>query len=252
MGDSLFAAYDPIDRKNDKYLIVASSDFDYLFTSRSLFWPDSSQTGLGTSSRHGDKRAENCHNGYKNISKSRLQWSPTETRGLLTRLTNGSLSSKEDMGEVMMILLSAMTELETSVQQRFTKKVVKIDLSYHQDMLLCQNHCRLLYTMVNTLAEGRFNVLIPGLNRTIDPNTFYPLRSEFLAVWEDISNATQGFKEQDTTHVALDEVLRLELSNFASLLKMRPGVNDDHVLVQLVIDLWFMQVDYEKDWSGGI
>ena len=37
-GDSLFAAYDPLDMKAAKYLIVASSD--YLYTPRSLFWPD--------------------------------------------------------------------------------------------------------------------------------------------------------------------------------------------------------------------
>ena len=38
MGDSQFAAYDRLDIKNAKYLIVADSD--YLFTPRSLFWPD--------------------------------------------------------------------------------------------------------------------------------------------------------------------------------------------------------------------
>ena len=38
VGDSLFAAYDPMDMKTAKYLIVASSD--YLYTPRSLFWPD--------------------------------------------------------------------------------------------------------------------------------------------------------------------------------------------------------------------
>ena len=38
MGDSLFSAYDPLDVKAAKYLIVASSD--YLYTPRSLFWPD--------------------------------------------------------------------------------------------------------------------------------------------------------------------------------------------------------------------
>ena len=38
MGDSLFAAYDPLDIKAAKHLIVASSD--YLYTSRSLFWRD--------------------------------------------------------------------------------------------------------------------------------------------------------------------------------------------------------------------
>ena len=38
VGDNLFAAYDPLDMKAAKYLIVASSD--YLYTPRSLFWPD--------------------------------------------------------------------------------------------------------------------------------------------------------------------------------------------------------------------
>ena len=38
VGDSLFAAYDPLDIKDAKYLIIASSD--YLSTPRSLFWPD--------------------------------------------------------------------------------------------------------------------------------------------------------------------------------------------------------------------
>ena len=38
IGDGLFAAYDPLDMKAAKYLIVASSD--YLYTPRSLFWPD--------------------------------------------------------------------------------------------------------------------------------------------------------------------------------------------------------------------
>ena len=34
--------------------------------------------------------------------------------------------------------------------------------------------------------------------------------------------------------VVLDEVLGLELSNFARLLRLRPGLNDDHLLVQQV------------------
>ena len=38
VGDCLFAASDHLDMKAAKYLIVASSD--YLYTPRSLFWPD--------------------------------------------------------------------------------------------------------------------------------------------------------------------------------------------------------------------
>ena len=48
--------------------------------------------------------------------------------------------------------------------------------------------------------------------------------------------------------MVLDEVLGLELSNIASLLKLRTGVDDDNVLVQQVAnDLWFRQMDYERN-----
>ena len=49
----------------------------------------------------------------------------------------------------------------------------------------------------------------------------------------------------------LDEVLGLELSNFARLLKLRPGVDDDHLLVQQVAnDLWFRQMDHAENEQG--
>ena len=49
----------------------------------------------------------------------------------------------------------------------------------------------------------------------------------------------------------LDEVLGLELSNFARLLKLRPGVDDDHLLVQQVADdLWFRQMDHAESEQG--
>ena len=61
-----------------------------------------------------------------------------------------------------------------------------------------------------------------------------PSRSELPAIWADISIAIQGFKDCSTTRLVLDEVLGLKLSNFARLLKLRPGVDDDHLLVQQV------------------
>ena len=51
--------------------------------------------------------------------------------------------------------------------------------------------------------------------------------------------------------MALEEVLALELSNFARLLKLRPGIDDDHLLVQQVAnDLWFRQMDYAENEQG--
>ena len=49
-----------------------------------------------------------------------------QSRGLLSRLTDGSIPSNEVIGEAIMTLLSAMTEVEASVQRYFTRNVVKI------------------------------------------------------------------------------------------------------------------------------
>ena len=49
-----------------------------------------------------------------------------QSRGLLSRLTDGSIPSNEVIGEAIMTLLSAMTEVEAPVQRHFTKNVVKI------------------------------------------------------------------------------------------------------------------------------
>ena len=94
-------------------------------------------------------------------------------------------------------------------------------------------------------------MIIPAPNRIVDPNNYYPPRSELPAIWADVSNAIQGFKDFCTTRLVLDEVLGLELSNFARLLKLRPGVDDDHLLVQQVAnDLWFRQMDYARNEQG--
>ena len=108
-----------------------------------------------------------------------------------------------------------------------------------------------VYTMVTTIAEGRFNVIIPAPNRVVDPDNYYPSRSELSAVWADISNSIQGLKDCSTTRLVLDEVLGLELSNFARLLNLRPGVDDDHLLLQQVADdLWFRQMDHAENEQG--
>ena len=172
MGGSLFAAYDPLDIMNAKYLIVASSD--YLYTPRSLFWPD-----------------------VIFLTAPKLDWG--QAKGMAI-----------------------------SVQ-----RIISLD---PQVIIIAGSN------------EGRFDVVILAPIRSIDPNPYQFLRSELPAVWADISNAIHGLKEHRRTHVVLDDVLGLKLSNFARLLKLRPGLNDDHVLAQQVAnDLCFRQLDYEKN-----
>ena len=128
VGDSLFAAYDPLDMKAAKYLIVASSD--YLYTLRSLFWPDVvfltapkldwGQSG-GMMTYVQRVVSMEPHVIVVEGSNDHLQ-----SRELLSGLTDGSIPSNEVIGEAIMTLLSAMADVESSVQRRFTQNVVKV------------------------------------------------------------------------------------------------------------------------------
>ena len=203
MGDSLFAAYDPLGIKSAKYLILASSD--YLYTPRSLFLPDVIFL-----------TAPKLDWGQAVGMRISVQWTvfidpqikiiaglndDLRSRELMTRRTDGSVPSNVVMGEAIMTLLSAMTEAERSVQQRFTKNVRNIIFVLSPGYAALREPLQFVYTMDTRLAEERFNVVIPALNRSVDPNNYYPLRSELSAVWVDISNAIQGFKEHSTTRV---------------------------------------------------
>ena len=150
-----------------------------------------------------------------------------------------------------MTLPSAMTEVEASVQRHFARNVVKIIFVLSPGYATLPEPLQFVYTIVTTLAEGRFSVIIPAPNSMVDPNNYYPPRSELPVIWADISNAIQGFKDCSTTRLVVDEVLGLELSKIARLLKLRPGVDDDHLLVQQVAnDLWFRQIDYVGNEQG--
>ena len=253
VGDSLFAAYDPLDIKAAKYLIVASSD--YLYTPRSLFWPDvifltAPKLDLGQSAGMtiSVRRVVSMEPQVIVIAGSNDH---LQSRGLLSRLMDGSIPSNEVIGEAIMTLLSAMNDVESSVQRRFTQNVVKVIFVLSPGYATLPEPLQFVYTMVTTIAEGRFSVIIPAPNRTVNPNNYYPSPSELPAIWADFSNAIQGFKDCSTTRLKLDEVLGLELSNFARLLKLRPGVDDDHLLVQQVADdLWFRQMDYAETEQG--
>ena len=176
-----------------------------------------------------------------------------QSRGLLNALVDGSVPSSEAVGDAIMTLLSAILEAERSIRQIFARQLVKIVFVLSPGYVLLPEPLQFVYAMVVMLAEGRFDVMIPAPNRQVDPSFYYPYRSELPAIWSDISNAIQGFKDHSTTRVVLDEGLRLELYNFGRLLKLRPGVVDEHQLVQqLAINLWFRQTDYVRNQRGDL
>ena len=191
VGYSLFAAYDPLDMKAAKYLIVASSD--NLYTLRSLFWPDviflmapNIEWGQSASIMISVRRMVSMEPQVIVVAGSNDH---VQSRGLLSRLTDGSIPSNEVIGEAIMTLLSAMAEVETSLKQRFTQNVVKVVFLLSPGYATLPEPLQFVYTMVTTIAEGRFSVIIPAPNRMVDPNNYYLYRSELPAIWADISNA---------------------------------------------------------------
>ena len=197
IGDGLFAAYDPLDMKAAKYLIVASSD--YLYTPRSLFWPDvvfltapKLDWGQAIGMMISVRRVVSMEPQVIVVAGSNDH---LQSRGLLTRLTDGSIPSNEVIGEAIMTLLSSMAEVETAAKQRFTQNVVKVVFVLSPGYAALPEPLQFVYKMVTTIAEGIFNVIIPAPNRLVDPDNYYPSRSELPAVWADISNAIQGLKD---------------------------------------------------------
>ena len=60
----------------------------------------------------------------------------------------------------------------------------------------------------------------------------------------DVSHALRGFYELADILIVLDEVLLLEISNFARQLKLSPIIRDDHpVVAHLTASLWFRDME---------
>ena len=156
-----------------------------------------------------------------------------------------SMTDLPQARKLIMTFLSAMLEAEKSIRQVFPRQLLKVVF------VLCPVYASLPEpsAMAVLLTEGRFDVMIPAPNRQVDPNLYYPFLSELSAIW----SAIQGFKENCTTRVVLDEGLGLELSNFGRLMKMRPGVGDEHRLEQrLGNNSCFWQLDYVKEEMGNL
>ena len=81
-------------------------------------------------------------------------------------------------------------------------------------------------------------------NRQLEPTNLSLRKSELAAAWADVSHALRGFYVLADILNVLDEVLLLEISNFASKLKFSPAIGDDHpVINQLTASLWFRSMD---------
>ena len=109
VGDRLFAAYDPLDIKAAKYLTVASSE--YLYTPRYLFCSDvffltALKLDWGQSAGMTISLRKRISMGPQVIVIAGSNHYHLRSRGLLYRLTDGSIPSNEVIWEAIMTLLS--------------------------------------------------------------------------------------------------------------------------------------------------
>ena len=156
-----------------------------------------------------------------------------QSRGLLNALFDGFTPSSEAVGEAIFSLPCWRSRLQYGIALRSNWS--RLSSCCLMAMPRYPNPCNSYTTWSKP-------------NRQVDPNLYYPFRSELPAMWSDISSAIQGFKDHRTTSVVLNEGLGLELSSFGQLLKMRPGMGDEHRLVQrLANNIWFWQTDYVRD-----
>ena len=104
-----------------------------------------------------------------------------QSRELLNAHIDGSTPSSEAVGEETMTLLFAMTEAEKSIRQCFARQLVKDIFVLSPGYASLSKPLQFVCVMVVLLAEGRLDVVISAPNRQMDPNLYYPLRSELSA-----------------------------------------------------------------------
>ena len=75
------------------------------------------------------------------------------------------------------------------------RQLVKVDYILSPGYVLLPEPLRFVCAMVVLLAEGLFDIVIPAPHRQVDPNLYYPFRSDFPEVWSDISSAIQVIKD---------------------------------------------------------
>ena len=163
-----------------EFLIVAISD--YFYTPRSLFWPDvvflaapkldwGQAVGMAISLH----RVVNVDPEVVRIGGSNDH---LQSRGILNALVDEFTPSSEAVWEAIMTLLSAMLEAEKSIRQCFARQLVKVIFAQSPGYASLSEPLQFVYALDVLLAERQFDVMIPAPNRQVDPNLYYPFRSE--------------------------------------------------------------------------
>ena len=145
-----------------------------------------------------------------------------------------------------------MNEVQEYVVSRFGSKT-KVVFTTSPGYTNMPPALQFVYAVLILIAEGNeWRILMAAPNRELEPSNLRLLKSELAAAWADISHALRGFYGLADILIVLDEVLLLEISNFARQLKFSPVIGDDHPAInQLTASLWFRSMEVTITGSTG-
>ena len=137
-----------------------------------------------------------------------------------------------------------MNEVQENVASRFGSKT-RVVFTTSPGYASMPPALQFVYAVLILIAEGNaWRILMAAPNRELEPTNLRLRKSELAAAWADESHALSGFYELADILIVSDEVLLLEISNFARQLKFSPAIGDDHPIIShLTASLWFRSMD---------
>ena len=240
------AVYDRADPAAARVVIVAGSDFEG--TSPKLFWPETLIYSLPGAEL-------NQMLTLVVAIKSEMPCEPElllfagmndhlHAMGLLEQLKGDEIPTSRKIWEAIQALFAAMNEVQENVVSRFGSKT-KVVFTTSPGYANMPPALQFVYAVLILIAEGsEWRILMAAPNRELEPSNLRLRKSELAAAWADISHALRGFYGLADILIVLDEVLLLEISNFARQLKFSPVIGDDHPAIsKLTASLWFRSMD---------
>ena len=226
------AVYDRADPAAARVVIVAGSDFEG--TSPKFFWPETLIYSLPGAEL-------NQMLTLVVAIKSEVPCEPElllfagmndhlHATGFLEQL-KGDEPAPKKIWEAIQTLFAAMNEVQENVASQFGSKT-KVAFTMSPGYASMPPALQFVYAILTLIAEGNgWRILMAAPNRELEPTNLRLRRSELAAAWADVSHALRGFYEFADILIVLDEVLLLEISNFARQLKLSPIISDDHPVV---------------------
>ena len=176
--ETIFAAYDKAELRKAKIMIVASSDFVY--TSKSLFWPDNIMlAAIDLDLMQSVSMAIRVQR-QTEINPTTIVFvgmnDHLHSRGFLSRLREPTTAEDAVWPAIKDILESMGEAVDTMKEGAFTKITPSAVFALSPGYVQLPDGLKFVYAMVALLWEGIYDVIISALNREIEIENLRPLR----------------------------------------------------------------------------